>query len=222
MSKYNIVTGWKRGGTSAVMLALRQAGIPIVGFKYPIFIKGETGRMEAGLFTSLKTEEIDNPTGFWEIPSIAKNGGLQKSHKDYGIDGDLIKVPFDTLFLSDPEFIDKVIIVLRNPRKVLASRMKKATIENTNVWIKSTCVKMLSNAENAINWLKENNKQYIVVSYESLSDNLDAVCDFLERGDSILGAEAINSKLDRVKPITDNCNELTKVEKFYTNLLKKL
>jgi len=225
MSKYVVCSGWKRGGTSALMIALRQAGIPILGFKYPIFMRTPQGKIEAGMMIPLKDEDKDNPTGFWELPSIAKDIGLQKQHKDLGMDGDLVKIPFDTLFLSDPDFVDKIIIVLREPRKVIASRLKRESPDNIEVWIKSTATKMLSNAENAMNWIKQNKKQYRIVSYENLFKDpikeLRRIGYFLGRGNYMLGAKVIDEKLDRVKPAKSNCEELKKVEDFYHNLLKQ-
>jgi len=234
--KYNIVSGWRRGGTSVMMLALNHAGIPIVGFKYPFafdfdYIDTKEGKViqrrvkkDGGLMEPLKPVKDSNPNGFWEVPSICLREGVQKKHSDFGKNGDLIKVPADVLPASNPTMVDKVVLMMRNPRKVIASLSKtqnnrKEIKAYYREWVKAMSLGMLHNMVGAFKWLDINKKEYIIVEYENLLENpedeIEKVCDFLERGDPLWGAKIIEKKLDRSNSINDEIEELKELEKFY-------
>ena len=42
--QYIVVSGTKRSGTSAMMYALRECGVPVIGYKYPLVTTDEKGR----------------------------------------------------------------------------------------------------------------------------------------------------------------------------------
>lgn len=209
------------------MLALKQSGIPIIGFKYPVvFIATDENKKEikidGGMLIPSKDKEEANPMGFWEVSSIALEEGLKNKHKQYGIDGDLIKVPLNALPLSDPEMVDNVIIITRDPRTVIASQIKANNIKDIKGWIKVSGLGLIHNMIASLVWLKQNKKKYTRVRYEDLiekpGDVLDKICDVLKRGDYIWGEEIINSKLNRQKPIEDKCAEIDELERFYENI----
>ena len=82
--KFDVVTGIKRSGTSAMMLALKSAGIDIGGYKWPFQTTNEKGMLiDAGGVRPIETRcEEDNPTGFWEYSSISS---YQVSHKSLSV-----------------------------------------------------------------------------------------------------------------------------------------
>lgn len=234
MKKYNVVTGWNRGGTSVLILALKQSGIPIVGFKYPfqfnfdyidLATKKRTKqrkKQDGGLLLPLEAYiGGNNPNGFWEVPSICLQEGLQKRHKNIGFDGDLIKVPSRVFPSCNPKLVDKVIVILRNPRKVLTSQMKTGRVKKKNrkKYVKVGALGMLYNMLLTFRWIKRNKKHHLLLYYEHLLESpkkvLHNVCKFLGRGESKFGARMIDKKLDRSKPVKSKCKELKTVIEFY-------
>lgn len=232
MTKYNIVSGWKRGGTSALMLALRQCGIPIMGFKYPISytIKHKDGTLETekdgGAFFPIKTREAkdkqDNPTGFWEIASLSVGSGLQEKWDGAGMDGDLAKIPFDHLTQTNEEMANKVIVILRNPLKVLDSQMKAGMLIDKENRIRTSALGMIYIAVQSIYWLAERKKNFYIMFYEDLLKNpkkeLKRICEFFNRGDYKWGVRAIQKGLDRSKPLKRDYPELKELNAFYKGI----
>ena len=230
---YNCVVSWNRGGSSALMTALKQSGIPILGFKYPIeykfdYINQEDNSVikqqtkDGGLLEPLHSVKQVNPTGYWEVPSICIKEGLQKKHYDLGFDGDLVKVPFNMIPISNPDLIDKVVIILRHPASVIKSQYKSKKIkESLEVWTKTASLGLLHNAVMSMEWFKKYKKTVLIVKYEDLLKDtfitLNRICIFLERGDPNFGAKVIDQKLNRSKPVKVNCKELDNVIEFYKN-----
>ncbi len=225
MTKYNLVSGWKRSGTSALMLALRQCGIPVIGHKYPFGYKTLEGKedLTVGSYFPIENKTLnDNPTGYWEVPDLANYNGVNKKWDKVGLDGDLIKVPFDVLNKSDVEMIDKVIIIIRDPRKVFTSQMKAGMLKKERIPV--SALQTLFIAVSSIYWLTEKKIPFYIMLYEELLKNplyqLKGCCKFLGRGDPKWGARAITKKLDRSKKLYNRSPEMKKLMNFYTNLKK--
>ncbi len=223
MTKYNVISGWKRGGTSALMLALRQCGIPVIGHKFPFGYKTVTGKTDTSVGSYFPIEEKtreDNPTGYWEVPDLANFNGVNEKWDKVGYDGDLIKAPFDVLNKSKVEMIDKVIIIIRDPRKVFTSQMKAGMLTKDKIRI--SALQTLFIAVNSIYWLKEQQIPFYIILYEELLKKpefqLEGCCKFLGRGDPKWGARVIRKGLDRSKKLHDRSKEMRRLVKFYKNL----
>ena len=230
-NKFNVVSGLRRGGTSVMMLALRQSGIPIIGFKYPFqfdfdYVNLKTRKVDkakvkqdGGLLEPLEDVKKHNPKGFWEVSSITLKEGLQEKHAGIGENGDLIKVTSDVLPTSNPKMIDKTIVMIREPRKVIASMLNAVPVENEKEWSRFAALGLLHNMVSCLKWLNYHKKKYRVVRYEDLLENpaiiIKDICKFLKRGDYRFGVEVVEKKLDKEKPIEYNNNEIQEVEEFY-------
>lgn len=233
--KYKVVGGWNRGGTSCLMAALRECGIPVVGYKYPFeftfdYVDKETGRAikkgikrDMGMIDCLSKKSIrNNPSGFWEIPSICLKDGIQSQHIGFGNDGNLVKVQLDCLASSEPGLIDKVVIILRNPFKVISSavRCKEGTPEDKmEYWKRLAALALPYNLLVSIRWCDNNNIPYKIVYYEDLLEDPDLVltgiCDFFDRGVPKYGVRVINKNLDRSDSIKERYKEFKKLKKFW-------
>jgi len=239
--QYNAVVCWNRGGSSALMLALKQSGIPIVGFKYPWrftfdYVNLKTKKVEktkvnkdGGLLEPLKNVKENNPKGFWELSTVTSETGMTEEFKDVGEDGDVVKISSRVFPSSDPDLINKVIVVARDPRKILASQMKC----NDNLkdidqeqYIRVASLSMIYNMGMVWKWIKRNKKRVMVVRYEQLLKDpkwiLNVVHWFLERkGDLEWGAKVIDKKLDRVKPVKSKAKELEVLMDYYESNFTK-
>lgn len=228
MNKYNIVSGWNRGGTSALMFALRQGGVPVIGFAYPSRVhltkqenKKETMDIESFSLSPPKDIKNNNPHGFWEVPSICLDVGLQLGHKDIGIDGDLIKVPLDLLPMSNLKIIDKVVIILREPSKVITGQIKckKIKAKSKKKYVKLASLGLMHNLLASMNWLIDNKIKYHILYYKELladpEGELFVVCDFLGRGDSKLASKVIDKKLNRSHSAIGKIKEFEMLQELY-------
>ena len=235
--QYNILSGWARGGTSALMTAIKQSGIPILGFKYPFKYSFDrmdednkkvikTVHRDGGLLEPLRSSKLVNPTGYWEVPSICLKTGLQKDHYDLGFDGDVVKVLFNVVPPSNPDLINKVVIILRHPASVIRSQCKTKSEGskkevNLEEWTKILSVGMLHNAVLSLKWFTKYGKEFKIIKYEDLLENpereLKKICDFLGRGSYKLGAQVIDRGLNRSKPIISSDKDFKEVIDFYKN-----
>lgn len=227
-TKYNIVTGWKRGGTSALMLALRQCGIPVIGHKHPFGYKTIEGKVDTNVGSYFPIESkagYDNPTGFWEVPDICNINGLTKRWDEVGFDGDLVKVPFDRLVRSEKDMINNVIIIIRDPRKVLESQRKAGMLKEDPKIVRVSALQTLFIAVNSIYWLREKQIPFYMILYEELLKNptyqLKGACSFFGRGDPKWGGRVIRKGLDRSKKIKYKSKELKRLFNFYKDLRDK-
>lgn len=229
MNKYLILSGWRRGGTSAIMGALRQAGIPVIGYRFPITLRNpntkQVEKTDVGTFDVSARVAKDNPRGYWEFPTITLREGIRERWNNLGVGGELIKIPFETLTLSDPRMIEKTVIILRDPLSVIESRIK-APVPTENKTKRSkriTSLVMLYNAILSLRWLNKYKIPYYVIGYENLLKNpekeLGGVCKFLNRGDPKWGARDIEKKLNTSKPIENNYEETQMVKDFYNDIL---
>lgn len=228
---YNILTGNQRSGTSMLMLALKEAGVPIIGFKYPITTTyknektGETKKVDSGELTAGHKLIQGNPNGYWEVSSILEKG-LQKEHKEIGRKGNLVKVMLDLLPISDIMMIDKAVVVLRNPRKILTSYFKCRQAEPTEIDIRIISLSLAYNLATSIKYLQENKKDILITYYEEVLKNpaeeLDRICLFLGRNCHENGVKVIKKGLDRSEEVKLNCKEIKLAEELYRNPYKKV
>jgi len=216
--KYNVVTGWRRGGTSALMVSLKQAGFPILGFKYPVYFSHPkiNEKYDGGILEARVYERNLNPTGFWELASIVQGKGLQKKHYDLGFDNDIVKVPFGVLPLSNPDLINKVIIILREPAKVIASQYKTIPPKKREKWLKTASQDLLLKAETSLAWLIKYRKDFVILHYKDLLEKEETVLSDIEMFFT-KSKSAIKTELDRVKPMELKGKNYKRLIEFYKN-----
>lgn len=232
--KFNVVSGWNRGGTSVLMATLRECGLPVLGFKYPFSTKFDyqdtkTGKIikakvskDCGMLDPLDGIQNVNKSGFWEISSIAVGGnGLQKEHMHLGNDGNLVKIPLNGLNSSNAKLINKVVVITRNPAQVISSQLKTNNPENYDYWTRKASLGMMYNFMSSINWMGKKKIKYFIVSYELLLEKpeevLEYVCKFFERGEAKWGARIVDKKFNRSKPIPHEFEETNEVMDFWRN-----
>lgn len=163
------VTGLRRSGTSMMMLALKESGIPIIG---------------------KKMANEYNPLGFWE-----------KGFTSRGIKEDLgnvvVKVVADGFPFSDPTVIDKVIVMLRDPRIVLKSMLKGNLIREED--LEKAAEKNARDLERTLEVIWAHSIPKLEVQYEEVlkypKENIKRVCKFLEMGNGE-GYKIIDPKLN--------------------------
>ena len=179
----------RRSGTSMLMYALKEAGLDIVGKK----------------FNSTRREE--NPNGYWEIPEICTETGLQIELK-----GDVIKIMFEALSFSKPELIDKTVMIFRKPKNMLTSMKNNDTIDYMDLFL----VKQLLDTVDTLVFLKD--KPLLIVFYEDILEDpkgqMKVICDYLRKGDYKKASKAINTKLNRSKESEGN-EYITVMENVY-------
>lgn len=221
--KYNLVSGSKRSGTSLMMLALRQSGIPIVGFRYGIYLNEFTysgNKLDIGL--TLPSDEMKraNPNGVWEIPSIVAKTGITDYYKDIGIKGDAMKICSDFIIFSEPHLIDKTIMMMRDPKAVLSSMIRCNMFQREDA--SKVSLLIAKEITTAIQFLKENNKEFKVVSYEGFLKEphytMEDVCAFLGRGDYKYGADVVDRKLNHGE--IEDLGDISELEKVCKSALK--
>ncbi|MEA3431449.1 MAG: hypothetical protein U9R01_02045 [candidate division WOR-3 bacterium] len=208
MSRYNICTGLRRSGTSMLMLALRTAGIPIIGYKFSTYFPINDNQMGISCEPTPKLRN-GNPNGYWEMGTITTETGLKAEHKDIGMDGDVIKIVCDALYRSDPELIDKVVLITRGIKNTIASQMKSKIFTDLEVAVN----KNQKDFDKTIDWLKVYKKPYLNISYEELVRNplnLKKVTDFLGKGDYKEGSKIIRN--DFTQKTTRDYSKSSKVQ----------
>ena len=169
---YNVVSGLRRSGTSLMMLSLRQSGIPIIGLKFAVNTNGDT-------FTPDKREKEGNPDGYWELGSITSVHGLKKGY-DIGMDGDVIKITADALYFSDPCMINRVIVMERNMDDIIRSMLKGGLFKDSEIDL--AIEKNKRDISRTYDWLDDNNKDFMIVSYEKLVSDPETIkkaCKFI-------------------------------------------
>ena len=185
---YNILSGQRRSGTSMLILALRQSGIPVIGMKYPM-----------NDLPVPKERKEGNPNGFWELQGITSDIGLESKFEDIGMKGDLIKIITECLYKSDPKLISKVVMTFREPSNVIASILKHNNIPELDLYIIQQCVDIAD----SLDYCQYNNIPVKPVIYERILKNpleeITKVCEFLDSGDPKKGAEIIKQGLNRSK-----------------------
>jgi hypothetical protein len=225
---YNVVTGTKRSGTSAMMLALRQAGHPILGFRYPIILKRnkEVVVTNVGAFEPVGVEKEDNQNGFWEMGSITDKTGLLSEHKELGYSGDVIKIMASVFPLSDPMLINKTIVMARHPIDVIDSKTKCKSDPRPVTDTKKRLMAMayICNIGTLLKWLVSNSKEFMPVFYDEMIANpkatMKGVCEFLGRGNYRNAAKFIDKKLCHDHSTEMTFQEVSEAVSYY-KLFKK-
>jgi hypothetical protein len=189
--KYNIVSGLRRSGTSLMMLALRQSGIPVIGLKYDLIDKE---RIE---FIPSKEQKEGNPNGYWEMGDITTKTGITKDYSDIGMEEDLLKVMFECLPKSEPQMINKAIVISRNPDSVLKSILKNNKIKFPEMFIADILFDILD----SFSFLVYNNISFLNFIYEKIlsspEEEMKRACDFLGNGDYNKAVKTIDLNLNR-------------------------
>jgi len=220
MRQFNLVVGAKRSGTSALMHALKTCGVPIGGFKYPQLTREkETGEsLDMGFELPDGRIKNENPTGFWEYSSVVFNG---LSTRHLGYDGKVVKVISQVLPASDPRMVDKIIYIVRDPRKVLTSRVTIDELKPAegSLWIDIQLKALLQNEVCAFYWMCQNLKQCKIVVYEELIATpvliMADVCRWLGMGEGNKVDDAIQPKFNRSANFNHESQAMDDMIEFY-------
>lgn len=200
---YNLVTGLRRSGTSLMMFALRQAGIPIIGVKYANDVDRKI--------------KNGNPNGYWEWEAVCTETGITRELKDLGENGDLIKVMFECLFKSNPILVDKIIVMMREPKKVLSSIISHNQIIGDNKEL--LIIKQLLDTIESFEFLRYHNLKYKIIFYEDIITNpkkqFKDICNFLNKGNPKIAASIVNPKLNRSKESKEKYENIILWENVY-------
>jgi len=216
-----IVTGIKRSGTSAVMSALRESGIPVAGFKWPERIDSPYGEsQDGGLSSPWKSDTRGakhNPTGYWELISVIR-GGLKPEHA--GLDGEVVKVLVRDLPKSFPDLIKRVIFVMRNPLCVLRSRITCGEIDEGDTdKLRLHALTYINNITVCWKWLRDHLRPVKLVIYEELVNDPEKVmldvCGWMMRGSPLWGAKVIEKSWNRSDPIKIEYKIAKELSDFY-------
>lgn len=206
MAKYTIVSGLRRSGTSLLMYALKQAGIPIIGFKFST----DPGKDH-------KKSEQGNPNGYWELKEVSVDKGLflDLDRIDGLMKGEVVKVMFEALPKSKPELIDKTIVIFRKPKKILYSlgTANKARFKETFL------IKCLLDTVDTLGWLMYNEIDYKIVFYEDILENpekeMKEICEYLGKGDYKKAAKSVDQKLNRSVDTKNDYRHIKAMEDVY-------
>lgn len=192
-TQFNVISGLRRSGTSLMMLCLRTGGVPILGQKFSVHVNFNT--------PISKNELSGNPNGYWEMGGITCMTGLRKNHLLLGINGDVIKVVADCLYYSEPETINKIILMKRSPRYTMASLIKSETFKENQV--EAYIEKATVDLTRTLDFIQHFKKEYIVVEYDNLlsypEKELKRVHNFLGKGTP--QPQIVDKKLKRTKPL---------------------
>lgn len=162
-----IVSGLRRSGTSMMMLALKESGIPLI---------------------AKEMADEHNPNGYWETQYVTR--GIKHDMGDGAI-----KITADGFYFSDPDFIDKVIVMLRDPKIVLKSQLNVGICRKGDE--KRVAYKNSVDLQRTFEILE--NIEHITVDYDEMlkhpKENMVRVCRFLGRGNAE-GYKIIDPKLN--------------------------
>ena len=199
---YNIVTGLRRSGTSMIMLALKEMGMPIIGTKFDNA-------------QSRKLQEEGNPNGYWEVDGVTDKDGLLTKHVNIGKRGDVIKVMSEVLFKSDPTLISKVLVVLRRPRNILSSWLK-----HNETHVDLFLAQCVSDLVDTFGFLLKHKKEFEIVLYENILKNpkreIKKISEYFCIKDYKKGASVIDKKLNRSEAYNKKSQWIDFLEDIYT------
>lgn len=215
-ARFDLVCGPARSGTSAMMLCLKNAGINIGGFKYPLKVTNEMGQLvDAGTAIPMPNQLTRNPKGMWEYSSIAL-GGLKRVHQVY--DGEVVKVLLQALTKSDPNIIGKVIFMMRHPRNLLTAWQSIGDISSPDD-ADMKILSLINNSVVAVKWMANMIIDFkIVIQDEMRNDThmiLKDVCMYLGKGNPVLGTTGFDKQLIRSKKWEGNSEAIDMAEDFY-------
>lgn len=200
--KMTIVTGLRRSGTSMMMYALKEAGLNIAGDKW---CKGNGGSVKEA-----------NPDGYWEVGKVTTEEGLNRKTMLALKMGDVIKVMFEALPKCTPNMVGKVIVMTREPGKVVTSFLKHNRIERVDLFILNYCLDVIDSIE----YLEDYDKEYMVVCYDDLvedHESMKEVIEFIGKGKVDRAINAIKPKLNR--STNDKYPELGYLKKIHQYLI---
>ena len=238
-----VVCGCPRSGTSLMMTILGTAlgWERLMGEKFPMVErrkkllqrhpKETDSGYELRMYTHKKlepkaekelAETIDmNPNGFWECAYSVQGISWSFRHADQlkELETDrkkICKIVSQGLFQSDPQFVDKIIFMLRDPRSVAKSqeRLKRSLPfitedgEEHDLYedLKIHSPQMFINVTiAATRWLlKYPNVPILYVKHEDLLTKPVEICqgiqNFLQEGDFVEAAKLVDVKLHRSRP----------------------
>lgn len=248
-----VVSGCPRSGTSLMMDCLRLAlgEDRLIGHKFPQehglnesrkqFEDETYDHYEARMYSlqrvlALTNKERDierskdlNPNGFWECRYTVQ--GI-KWHLGIDVkDSDVCKIVSQGLYRSNPQYINKIIYMARNPRQVAKSqerlrRMPFIPAEEEESLHIHTPEMFIGVTSQAAVWIDDNKDiPLLLVNFDDLiaypDESLARVRDFLGEGD--FSTHQINPKLKRSDPediphhlweYADHVYELLKEEKW--------
>lgn len=248
-----VVSGCPRSGTSSMMDCLRLSfgDERILGSKFPqedrvamalekhekeTDDEFETRRYIKELLSPPKNKDISvskdmNPNGFWECPYSVKGVKWHLNMPD--LNGKICKIVSQGLFHSDPQFIDKIIYMLRDPRQVAKSqeRLKRLPFLSHQEEIDSGLIvhspdMFIGVTYQACKWILANPQvPILIVNFDDLimfpNETLENVRIFLGEGD--FSNHNIDPKLKRSYPkeiandlweYADTIYELMKQKKY--------
>lgn len=212
--RFSCITGLRRSGTSLMMLALRQSGVPILGQKYAVHINFNNPPNDNELY--------GNPTGYWEMGGITCMTGLRDNHLVLGNNNDVIKVVADCLYYSSPKTINKIIYMKRPARDTMASLVKSKTFDEHQ--LEAYIQKATVDTTRTLDFIDYIDRPVLVIEYDNLLKDpekyIKKAIDFLDlgMGDYKRGAKEVNPKLKRTKPLTKDYEGLNELERLINSI----
>ena len=220
--KYHIVTGLTRSGSSCMMGCLRECGIPIAGWKFPVDLQmpNSKGHIMGGTDVCIEDKHVKkNPMGFWEVPVVVRQGLREPIY-----DGALIKVPSESLLVSKAKLVDKAVFMVRHPDAQINSLYKDVNFVYTYD-TEDLYYMMAYRHVASIKWLLEKEKEFIFVEFESLLARpvqvLSRITTFLGRGDVLHGSKYIKPSLKRSKSLPRLCDGRKVTMEVYNKILEE-
>lgn len=218
--KFWVVTGTPRSGTSALMTALRESGIPICGFKYPLSFVVDGKTISGGSDVPLNKDAAKrNPTGMWEIRGITRqgqqgSGGVTNDIHRY--DGMVVKVVDTALFKSDATLMEGVLYCVRDPRVCLSSQMNLNVTNDKKRQLFPWAY--IINTAQAFRWIKLRYLPYMFVPYEQIIEQptywMSKIIDKLGRGE-VYGAQVYDKRYNRTEIDNEDLEDMDKAVEVY-------
>lgn len=223
-NKMIVVSGCPRSGTSLMMDLLRVAfgKDRIVGSKFP----QEEGKMRDDIPVGMKSmrawlkkQQVKskdfkdmNPKGFWEC-EYSVQGIVFNPRKEAPSSEKIVKIVSQGMAKSDPQYIDKVIFMLRHPRAVAKSqeRLGRPGFNDTGDPEKDGKPQRIHTAQmfNQVThaaawWLDKYKIPYITIEFDDLIENpaeqMERVREFLGEGDFAEAIKQVEPSLRRSIP----------------------
>lgn len=214
-----VVSGCPRSGTSLMMLLLKEAlgEDRVIGEKWPMDKKHEDSHVDAcANYLKLKNdpdykvnlEETKkmNPNGFWECSWTVN--GIQWSDPA-PLKENFVKIVSQGLSKTNPEYVDKLIMMVRHPWAVSKSQKDlklPLPIHARNKDVGNVTTDMFVSVTIGVSdWILKYNPEILLVEFEELisspKNTLKKVSDFLGEGDWESAEKVITPKLKRNYPI---------------------
>ncbi len=203
--KINAVTGAPRSGTSLAMQILDILGVAVAGT--PPVVPTDFSDLELDTMDRKKRAKALNPLGFYEIGGTVVKG-ITAEKEAMRFAGKTVKIVASGMSKTDPAYVGKIILCLRNPAEILTSQENLTSDiivqgEEGEVFSPKLMKKgpdtYVQQMGNLLRWISNNKKTEDVFSlnYEELQSEkaesvLTDLCHFLEiEPDSKKVAQAI-------------------------------